>query len=144
MYLIRDKIMEKRALVVYADENKAELAVKRECACTNSGNCAKSCFSFAENTISVTCANSGGFKKGDIVEIKTNTAAILAYAFFVFILPFIPAAISFALLQFFISSEIVLFIISIAVFAAVFFLDCVIINNYIKIKHNYKIVKVLN
>lgn len=136
--------MEKRALVVYADENKAELAVKRECACTNSGNCAKSCFSFAENTISVTCTNSDGLKKGDIVEIKTNTSAILAYAFFVFILPFIPAGISFAVLNFFIKSETVLLIISVAVFAAVFLLDCFIINNYIKVKHNYKIVKVVN
>lgn len=135
--------MEKRALVVYADENKAELAVKRECACTNSGNCAKSCFTFSENTISVTCANSGGFKKGDIVEIRTNTSAILSYAFFVFILPFVPAAISFAVLNFFIESETVLFTISVAVFAAAFLLDCVIINNYIKAKHNYKIVKVI-
>lgn len=135
--------MEKRALVVYADDNKAELAVKRECACTNGGNCAKSCFSFSENILSVTCVNSGGFKKGDIVEIKTNTLAILAYAFFVFIFPFIPAAISFAGLKFFIESETVLFAISVAVFAAAFLLDCVIINSYIKVKHNYKIVKVI-
>lgn len=76
--------MQKEARVIaLRDDNKAELAVRRDTAC---GDCA-SCGGCAARTVRVTVENTLHAAVGDTVMIETSTGAVIRIAALVYLLP---------------------------------------------------------
>lgn len=112
--------MVQQGIVVDMDEHYVYASVKQSGACDG---CHKtdSCAECA-STLTVKAHNDCGAGIGDKVEIEASTSRVLLYAFFVFILPFAPAAAAYFLVRSAVDGEFLPIFAAVAVLALFFLL----------------------
>ncbi|GHV13119.1 hypothetical protein FACS1894219_07420 [Clostridia bacterium] len=136
--------MIKKAIVISAPAGgKAEIEIKRECACSGGENCGSHCFSGGSEIIRAKAANDAGASPGDIVEVESGTAVILSYAAAVFLLPIAVGLILFFAVQSLAKSQIAAYIASGAGFISVILILYYILNKVAKSRSDLKIIRIM-